>query len=54
MDNFSGLGITSHSAPLSFLSLIRIYPASLFRRFPPMYTILAIYIVNDSQETRET
>ena len=56
MDKFSGLGITSTfcSVPLSFVSLMRIYTAFLFSRFPQMYKISAIYSVNDSQETRET
>ena len=56
MDKFSGLGITSAfcSVPLSFVSLMRIYTAFLFSRFPQMYKISAIYSVNDRQETRET
>ena len=56
MDEFSGLGITSvfYSVPLSFFSLMRIYTAFLFSRFLQIYKISAIYIVNGSQETRET
>ena len=56
MDKFSGLGITSAfcSVPLSFVSLMRIYTAFLFSRFPQMYKISVIYSVNDSQETPET
>ena len=56
MDKFSGLGITSAfcSVLLSFVSLMRIYTAFLFSRFPQMYKISAIYSVDAGQETRET